>query len=138
MRPFSKPLKLKASKISIKGDNRMSGHLIGKIDFEHWATLASSDPQKFEELRKNKISDVINEASGQRQKRLLGLQWQIDAVRDQHKESSVAACLAISELMWETFQQLADVLQSQAESGLTAPIPEVQANIIAFPEKPNT
>ena len=113
----------------------MSGHSISKIDFEHWSTLASSDPQKFEELRKDRISDLINGTSGQRQKRLLGLQWQIDTVRDQHKDSSVAALLAISELMWETFQQLTEVLQSQAESGLTATIPAMQANIITFPDK---
>ena len=113
----------------------MSGHSISKIDFEHWSTLASSDPQKFEELRKDKISDFINRADGQRQKRLFGLQWQIDTVRAQHKDSSVAACLAISELMWETFQQLAEVLQSQAESGLTEHTPTMQVNIITFPEK---
>lgn len=113
----------------------MSRHSISEIDFEHWSTLASSDPQKFEELRKNKISNLINAASGQGQKRLLGLQWQIDSIRKQHKDSSVAACLAISELMWETFQQLAEVLQSQAESGLTAPIPTMQENIITFPKK---
>ena len=113
----------------------MSGHSINEIDFEHWATLAATDPQKFEELRRDKISAIINRTSGQRQQRLLGLQWQIDTVRAQHKDSSVDACLAISELMWETFQHLAEVLQSQAESGLSAPIPAKQANIIAFPEK---
>lgn len=113
----------------------MSGTSISEIDFEHWATLASTDPQKFEQLRQDKISAVINRASGQRQQRLLGLQWQIDTLREQHKKSSVAACLAISELMWETFQRLADVLQSQAEAGLSAPIPTVQANIIDFPKK---
>ena len=113
----------------------MSGHSICDIDFDHWSTLASSDPQKFEQLRKDKISNLINGANGQRQKRLLGLQWQIDSVRKQHKDSSVAACLAISKLMWETFQQLAEVLQSQAESGLTSPTPTMQENIITFPEK---
>jgi len=113
----------------------MSGHSINKIDFERWSMLASSDPQKFEELRKDIISDLINRASSKRQKRLLGLQWRIDTIREQHKDSSVAACLAISELMWDTFQQLAEILQSQAESHLTAPTPKMHANIIAFPDK---
>lgn len=113
----------------------MSVNSISEIDFEHWATLASTDPQKFEELRQNKISDFINNSSVQRQQRLLGLQWQIDTVRAQHKDSTVAACLAISELMWETFNELSAVLLSQAESGLTAPIPTMQANIINFSEK---
>jgi len=116
----------------------MSEHSINEIDFERWATLASTDPQKFEELRQDKILAVINRTSGQRRQRLLGLQWQIDTVRARHKDSAVAACLAISELMWQTFNQLAEVLQSQAESGLSAPIPTMQANIIAFPKKPES
>ena len=114
----------------------MSGHSISDIDFEQWSTLASSDPQKFEELRQDQISAIIEKASSQRLKtRLRGLQWRIDKIREQHKDSAMAACIAISELMWETFHQLAEVLQSQAESGLAAPIPTMQANIITFPEK---
>ena len=116
----------------------MSGHSINEIDFEHWVTLASTDPQKFEKLRQDKISAVINRTSGQRQQRLLGLQWQIDTLRARHKDSSVAACLAISELMWETFQRLAEVLQSQAGTGLSTPVPAMKTNIIAFPEKPES
>ena len=111
----------------------MSGDSVTEINFEHWATLASTDPQKFEELRQDKISSFINSATGQRHQRLVGLQWQIDSIRTQHQESPIAACLAMSELMWETFYQLTEVLKSQAESGLQAPIPSMQANIINFP-----
>ena len=113
----------------------MSGNSINEIDFELWANLASTDPQKFEELRQDKISDFINQSSHRRQQRLLGLQWQIDAVRKQHQHSSVAACLAISELMWDAFQELSEVLQCQAKSGFNAPIPTLEANIISFPKK---
>lgn len=114
----------------------MSGHLIGEIDFEHWSTLASTDPEKFEELRQNKILALINNSNSQRKQRLLGLQWQIDTIRVRHKDSTVAACLAISQLMWETFNQLSEVLQSQAETGLSPTPPNVKANIILFPENP--
>ena len=113
----------------------MSGNSINEIDFELWANLASTDPQKFEELRQDKISNFINQSSHHRQQRLLGLQWQIDTIRNQHPHSAVAACLAISKLMWETFQELSDVLQLQAKSGLTAPMPLLQDNIISFPKK---
>ena len=113
----------------------MSGNSINEIDFELWANLASTDPQKFEALRQDRISNFINQSSRDRQHRLLGLQWQIDTIRNQHQHSTVAACLAISELMWETFQELSEVLQLQAKSGLTAPIPTLQANIISFPKK---
>ncbi len=111
----------------------MSGNSVCDIDFEHWATLASTDPQKFEQLRQDKISAVIDRTTGQRQQRLRGLQWQIDVIRDQHKDATMAACLAISELMWETFDHLAELLQAQAVNGLSAPAPLRQASIIPFP-----
>jgi len=115
----------------------MSETSTNEIDFERLANLASSDPEKFEELRKKRISALINRTNGTRRQRLLGLQWQIDTIRARHKDSTLAACLAISELMWETFNELAEVLQIQAESGLSAPIPTVQTqgNILIFPGK---
>ena len=116
----------------------MSGNSVNDINFEYWANLASTDPQKFEQLRQDKISAFIEKASSHRQKRLRGLQWRIDLIREQHKDSATAACLAISELMWETFEQLAELLQSQTENGLSAPTPPMQMNILPFPAKPKT
>ena len=115
----------------------MSEPSVNKIDFEHWATLASTDPQKFEKLRQNKISALINRTTGQRHQRLRGLQWQIDRIREQHKNSSVAACLAISELMWDTFKKLDEVLQSQADDKSPSSVRDrdTQAKIIAFQKK---
>ena len=114
----------------------MAEHSTDNIDFEYWVTLAATDPQKFEQLRQDKISAIIENAPSQRQQRLRGLQWRIDIIRDQHKDSAIEACLAISELMWETFEHLAEVLQSQAEKRLSATPPPIQANIISFPTKP--
>ena len=114
----------------------MSGNPINDIDFEYWSLLASSDPQKFEELRQDQITAIIENASSQRQKRRLrGLQWRIDQIREQHKDSAMAACIAISELMWETFEHLAKLLQSTTESSLRQPAPVKTANIIPFPSK---
>ena len=118
----------------------MSGHSVNDINFEYWAKLASTDPQKFEQLRQDKISAIIEKASSHRQKRLRGLQWRIDQIREQHKNSPTKACLAISELMWETFEHLAGLLRSQAQDGLSAPTssPSIQQNVIPFPRKPKT
>jgi len=116
----------------------MSGNSINNIDFEYWAELASNDPEKFEQLRQITISAIIDKATSHRQKRLRGLQWRIDQIREQHKESATAACMAISELMWETFEHLAELLHSQAENGLSAPPPPIQENIIRFPTKTKT
>jgi hypothetical protein len=116
----------------------MSGISISHINFEEWSSLASSDPEKFEQLRQDKISALIEKANSQRQQqRLRGLQWRIDQVRGQHKDSAMAACLAISEIMWETFEHLAVLLQSQTEDGQpAAPALAKQENIIPFPAKP--
>lgn len=117
----------------------MSGNLLNDIDFEYWSVLATTDPEKFEELRQDQITAIIEKASSQRQqRRLRGLQWRIDRIREQHKDSAMAACLAISELMWETFEHLAELLHSTTECGLSAPTPPVQANIIPFPSKSNS
>lgn len=114
----------------------MSGNSLYDVDFEFWLILASTDPLKFEQLRQDKISELIERASTQRQqRRLRGLQWRIDKIREQHKDSAMAACIAISELMWETFEHLAELLQSQAENGLSVPTPPMKANIIPFPTK---
>jgi hypothetical protein len=115
----------------------MSGNSIEDIDFEFWSSLASTDPQKFEQLRQDQIELIIEKASSQRQRRRLrGLQWRIDKIREQHKDSAMAACIAISELMWETFEHLSELLQSTQEYGFSAPIPQMKDNVIPFPAKP--
>jgi len=109
---------------------------IGEIDFKVWASLASSEPQSFEKLRRDKISALINNSTKSNQHRLRCLQWRIDKIRDKNKDSPMDSCLAISELMWDTFQQLSDLLQDKAENGLPASTSAIQANIIPFPAKP--
>ena len=117
----------------------MSGNLLNDIDFEYWCELATTDPDKFEELRQDQIAAIIENASSQRQKhRLRCLQWRIDKIREQHKDSAMAACLAISELMWDTFEHLSELLQSTTGGSLSAPTPSMQANIIPFPSKSNS
>ena len=118
----------------------MSGHSMNDIKFEDWVTLASTDPEKFEQLRHDKISAIIEKASGHRKQRLRGLQWRIDAIRNQHKDSATAACIAISGLMWETFEHLSELLQAQVENNFSAPSPQSpkaisETNIIPFPLK---
>lgn len=113
----------------------MSGHSNCEFDFEKWAQLASSDPQSFEQLRQDKIADVIEKATGNHQQRLRKLQWRIDQVRNKNKTSTMAACLAISDLMWDTFERLNELLQLQAKNSTsnssTYPVPA--AKIIPFP-----
>lgn len=114
----------------------MTDDSITEINFEYWSKLAATDPKKFEELRQLEISALIEKASNQGQRqRLRGLQWRIDQIRNQHKDAAMASCIAISELMWETFQHLSEVLHSQSENGLSKVTPSMKANVIPFPAK---
>lgn len=113
----------------------MTDVLICEIDFEDWVALASSEPQSFEQLRRDKISELIESATESNQHRLRCLQWRIDKIREKNKASPMASCLAISELMWETFQHLSDVLQDQTGNHISAPTVPRQAKIIPFPAK---
>lgn len=112
----------------------MSGSSIGEFDFEKWASLASSDPESFEQLRHDRIMAVIDKATSSHQQRLRKLQWRIDQVR-KNKNSTMAACLAISNLMWDTFERLNEVLQHQPNSMTNTSTERHMANVIPFPAK---
>ena len=91
---------------------------IQHIDFEQWALLAQKDPQTFEQLRHRLFEAYIARSTSSHQERLRRLQWRIDRLRDQ-ADNPMSACVQISNLMWDTFDQLGkayknpDACQSQ-------------------------
>ena len=114
--------------------SKLQTALHSHIDFEHWSQLARTDPERFEQLRHRTLNECIARSSRNHQKRLRGLQWRIDRVRDK-AGTPLAACLEISTMMWDTFHQLGE-LYNQAEAlqqGKTVPKPDVkQATILPF------
>lgn len=76
------------------------------LDFGYLSKLYITDPDKFEEIRVKEIEKVIQGASGQEQKRLRGLQFQIDAKRKIHNDSPIGTCIEISKMMHESFENL--------------------------------
>lgn len=76
------------------------------IDFDYWLQLAQDDPVGFESLRTETLESHISRASDAQQNRLRCLQWRIDRVRDNAK-TPLAACISISDMMWDTFNHLA-------------------------------
>ena len=75
------------------------------IDFEEWSKLAKRDPETFESLRTRMLESCIAQASKGRQERLRCLQWRINQVRNT-ASNPMAACISISDMMWETFTDL--------------------------------
>lgn len=71
------------------------------LDFDYMSKLYQTDPEKFEALRVNEIEKLIDEASDSSKRGLQGVQFQIDAQRDIHKNSPIGACIAISSIMHE-------------------------------------
>jgi hypothetical protein len=105
------------------------------LDFDAWANLAKEDPDAFENLRRHVINRAIHKIpSDQRQKRIQGLQWRIDSLR-QTSKTPMAACLKLYDMMWDTVLQengLLDCLQGQ-KPGKTDP---QQAKVLQFTRKP--
>ncbi|UCE89189.1 MAG: DUF3135 domain-containing protein [Pseudomonadota bacterium] len=81
-----------------------------RIDFEQWSWLARNDPEKFEQLRTRMLESAMRGSRGTSRRRLEQLQWRIDRVRETNP-NPLAACIAISDMMWETFQDLAERYQ---------------------------
>lgn len=69
------------------------------FDFDLWSRMAQQEPEKFEAMRQQLISDLIEQAPSHLKQRIVGLQWQVDQVRKQ-ASTPMAACLQISQKMW--------------------------------------
>ncbi len=73
-----------------------------RFDFEYWRELAATDAAAFETARRQAIADLIDSAPEERQRRRMrGLQWRIDCIRDA-SPNAMDACLKISSMMWDS------------------------------------
>lgn len=97
---------------------------IQHIDFEQWAQLAQHDPHTFEQLRHRLLEAYIARASSSHQDRLRRLQWRIDRLREQ-ASNPMSACVQISNLMWDTFDQLGNAYKNP---GICRPEKSPKAN----------
>ena len=71
------------------------------FDFGHWSKLASEDPERFEAERAEAIAELIDQSPSSAKRRMVGLQWQIDRVREQ-APNPMAACVKMSKMMWDS------------------------------------
>ena len=102
-------------------------------NFDELMKLAQNDPNKLEILRQSWIEDMISNAPDHCQRRLRGLQFQIDMER-QIASHPVSSCIRISQMMHEGFANLREILNQRptsetSQAQKTAPI----AAIIPFP-----
>ena len=71
------------------------------FDFDHWAALARDDPDRFEELRRHRVDELIQRSAPQQQQRLRGIQFRIDMER-RRASTPMGACVRIQSLMWDS------------------------------------
>lgn len=74
--------------------------------FDELLKLAQEDPDKLEAFRQEQIEKLIADAPQSSQRRLRGLQFQIDAQRKIHHDSPMGSCMSISKMMHESFAEL--------------------------------
>ncbi|MCG8426393.1 MAG: DUF3135 domain-containing protein [Chromatiales bacterium] len=82
-----------------------------EMDFEQWSELAKNDMEAFEKMRLAAIESVIQSAPPHQQRRLRGLQWQIDQER-RRASNPLAASIRLSNMMWEALVGPGGLLES--------------------------
>ena len=93
--------------------------------------LAKENPDALESLRQREIESLISSAPESMQRRLRGLQFQIDAKRSLSK-TPMAACVAISQMMFDSVYELNDVLNNDGQKAEN-PTTSEAADVLRFP-----
>ena len=117
--------------------------IASEVDFDHWSAIASSDPERFEQMRQAVIDEVISRAPQRQQQRLRCLQWRIDQER-RLAHTPLAACIRISTMMWDqvtgqggliqALKHLSVLVTDDAESDN---LPVNEARILSFESRNN-
>lgn len=83
--------------------------------FEELMDLALNEPDKLEKLRQTWVDETINNAPELFQRRLRGLQFQIDMEREK-ASNPVSACVRISKMMHDGLANLQDVIKDSHQN----------------------
>lgn len=76
-------------------------------NFDELLALAKDDPALFEAKRLEYIEYFFATIPAERQRRLRGLQWQIDQTR-QLARTPMASCMNMMNMMWDSLNRLTD------------------------------
>jgi len=102
------------------------------IDFDTWAKLAATDPERFEDLRGRVLDYCIARAPADRRHRLRCLQWRINQVRNT-AGNPLSACISISNMMWSSFSHLGEAYEDLQHA--RRPFRRC-ARVLSFPSPP--
>jgi len=68
--------------------------------FTYWSNLAKTDPERFEQERKDAIEAVITSAPEHLQKRLRGIQWRVDIERSR-ASNPLSSAIRLNKMMMD-------------------------------------
>ena len=83
------------------------------FDFDYWMELHESDPEAFEQQRAALIQAEIAKAPERLQRRLKGIQFELDAKRSM-SDSPLESCMQMSSQMWDSFDLMRTNLNALA------------------------
>ena len=99
--------------------------------FDELMRLASQEPDKLEFLRENWVNNQIASAPEHYQRRLRGLQFQIDMER-KRASNPVSSCIRISRMMHEGLANLREAI-SKTDNQNLEDNNTMSADVIPFP-----
>ncbi|MHB1118087.1 MAG: DUF3135 domain-containing protein [Minisyncoccota bacterium] len=73
----------------------------GVDDFEYWANLAKTDPEQFEQERKQLLEKFIAESPQAYQDRLKRIQWRVDRERER-ASNPLSSCVRLHQMMMDS------------------------------------
>lgn len=98
------------------------------FNFDEWMRLAKDDPEAFEKRRVERLDAVLERASDKNRRRLAGLQFRIDRIR-QKSRHPLGACMKLSSMMLDhclrELPAVAEMIESRRESGIVAQVIEL-------------
>jgi len=90
--------------------------------FDELRKMAENNPEQLEQLRQQMVEEAINNAPESYQRRLRGLQFQVDMERRRAK-NPMDSCIRISKMMHDHLYQMRETINgAQLESVFTSPV----------------
>lgn len=109
--------------------------------FDELARIAKDDPEKYEEIREQLVNELIESAPAESQRRLRGLQFQVEMERRRSK-SAMGSCIAISKMMHDSLYTLGQTLNSatgkEVQEDFELAGSQETARVLSFPMQANS
>lgn len=111
-----------------------------ELDFDTAMELARTDPEAFEQYRKDVIEALIARAPERNRQHLRRVQWRIEQER-KRASNPMSACVKLYRMMWESFAGecgLIDTLQNTRNSPHSLDSLRPKAKVVLLPRAVTT